>query len=105
MTEYRDEVKHKRLALIRDILRKFSGVRLLVVYELSVIPELLGSFTSFLIQKWRFGKQLYCLYGLQLDDSRTVYLLNTPFFGNGQISYAGIRDCIESVKNLTEVLR
>lgn len=51
------------------------------------------------LNSWKYEKQHYTLYQMSLDSNRSILLLSTPFFGQGQISYAGIAHCVKQMKD------
>jgi hypothetical protein len=91
--KYRDEVMPKRIELINNTLMENESVRLIIVYEL--YKEMVSKLNTNPVDEWVYckesQKEKYELRKILLG-SRNVYLLSTPFFGNGRITYFGINN-------------
>jgi hypothetical protein len=51
-----------------------------------------------IVKNWEFGQEAYSLYQLDLTSERSIHFLSCPYFGNGRISYDGIKDAANKVK-------
>jgi hypothetical protein len=98
---YRQEVAPGRPRLLLQTLNQHPGARLLVCYERDAVKLLLDSLSAHRVAQWTFRRQHYTLWLCSLPPSREVYIVHTPFFGQGQISYDGIW---ESTQRLVELL-
>jgi len=98
--EYHREVIPKRFQLIRKTLIENRGVDLIVSYERLLSDRFLKYFEKNreLLKTWNYKKESYALYKLELNKNRTIKLLTTPFFGNGQISYDGLVNAAKVIK-------
>lgn len=98
--QYQNEVSQKRFELIWENLIEHSNVRLMVCYERDLMKWIKLNLDNSIIhlKDWNYQNQKYQLYQIQLTPERMIFLLSTPFFGQGQISYAGIADCVEKVR-------
>ncbi|MHB9094902.1 MAG: hypothetical protein ACYC21_09525 [Eubacteriales bacterium] len=104
--DYHAEVLPKRFALITDTLKKNECVKLIVSYESVLTKQMLKYHKScFLVEDWSFGKQKYSLFRISLNSGRTILLLSTPFFGQGQISYDGLDFAAKKVGELIKLHR
>jgi len=62
---------------------------------------ILSSFSSHKhIESWSFSNKKYSVYKIYLGKNTYTYLLSTPFFGQGQISYDGLECVVEKVKDM-----
>ena len=95
---YHKEVIPRRFELIRDALIINTGVQLVLSYEQLLTEKVLENFECEMVQDWSHNKEEYRLYKLFLTHNRAIYLLSTPFFGNGRISYQGIKLAAENMK-------
>lgn len=50
---------------------------------------------------WEYGNEKYSIYKVTIAHNRIVYMLSTPFFGNGRISYNGIQDAVRHMIKYT----
>jgi hypothetical protein len=99
---YRQEVAPGRLRLLVQTLQEHPSTRLHVCYERDAVELLWNSLSTARLAQWTLIKgQRYTLWACSITPSRKVYLLHTPFFGQGQISYHGIW---ESTQRLTKLL-
>ena len=98
---YEKDVKEKRFDLIKDVLIKNSEVQLIVSYDRSLTEMILNHFQINMenSESWKVNKEQYYLHEFELTNNRKILLLVTPFFGNGQISYDGIRQAAREVKS------
>ena len=55
-----------------------------------------------LISSWQLNDESFLLHRVNVTKDRYVYIFSTPFFGNGRISYNGIKDCVKRVKKLSK---
>ena len=98
VTEYYKETSQKRIQLLIDTLLENKDVKLLVAYERDVLQLLKEHLDSIiLVDNWSYKKQRYALYEVKLDPKRKIALLSTPFFGQGQISYDGLKDTLNHI--------
>lgn len=97
---YHDEVLEKRFELIKTTIMNNPQVQLIISYEKGLVELMQQNLSSLLeqISAWKYESQQYSLFRLTLDAGRTVFLLSTPFFGQGQISYDGIKDCVKHLR-------
>ena len=93
IAEYHKEVVPRRFELIRNTILAHRGVRLVVSYERLLTERMLAHFREglMLLNAWVSGEERYELYRIAVAHDRQLYLLSTPFFGNGRISYGGLR--------------
>lgn len=97
---YHQQVQPQRFELITQTLQANPQVQLIIAYEKSLTELLLQHFQAQIMsqQNWLLeGRQKFQLSDIQLTPQRKLQLLSTPFFGQGQISYAAIW---QSVKHL-----
>ncbi|PLR95798.1 hypothetical protein CVD19_13525 [Bacillus sp. T33-2] len=100
---YYDEVEANRFVLIRNNLLN-SEAKIIVSYDQTLTKSMLNYFsdvTSKLID-WQYNHEQYTLYRINLSLSKEVYFLTTHFFGNGRISYDGIKNAAKRIKELVE---
>jgi hypothetical protein len=99
LDEYYNEVEDKRFELITNTM-KDSEVELIVSYDRTLNSNILNYYSEKInvVQNWEFGQEAYSLYKLDLIPEKTVHFLSCPFFGNGRISYDGIKDAANKVK-------
>lgn len=97
--EYIKNVGSKRFDLIEKTLLENQKVKLLVSYDRKFSKKFNNHFTSKVVEKWNDprGKE-YVLYKVSISKMRDLYFLTTPFFGQGQASYQGIKVAGERVK-------
>lgn len=89
--QYKQEVGPKRLHMIVEALQNNQAVKWIISYDRDATAQLLRGVRSEKAGEWTIlEKQRYYLWRLNLNGAREIYLLQTPFFGQGQISYAGI---------------
>jgi len=99
--QYKQEVAPKRLEIINEVLQKNKDIKLIISYDKHATVQLLHGFYYEKAREWIIlNKQRYYLWLLKKDETRKVYLLQTPFFGQGQISYAGIQLIADLVGNI-----
>ncbi|MGB3261630.1 MAG: hypothetical protein WBA80_12300, partial [Paenisporosarcina sp.] len=98
---YENDVKEKRFDLIKEVLIKNSEVQLIVSYDRSLTEMILNHFqiNMEMAKSWNVNKEQYYLHEFELTNNRKILLLVTPFFGNGQVSYDGIRQAARKVKS------
>lgn len=98
---YHDEILEKRFELINNTIVNHPQVQIIISYEKGLVELMKRNLSSSLEQlsSWKYGSQQYSLFQLKLDAGRTVLLLSTPFFGQGQISYEGIKDCVRHLNS------
>jgi len=90
--QYKQEVAPKRLQMINETLQKNKAVKWIISYDRDATAQLLRGARSEKAGEWAIlEKQRYYIWRLNINGAREVYLLQTPFFGQGQISYAGIQ--------------
>ncbi|WP_260858084.1 hypothetical protein [Bacillus sp. FJAT-22090] len=94
--KYHDEVLEKRFGLIKNTIINHPQVQIIISYEKGLVELMKQNFSCSLekLSIWKYENQQYSLFQLKLDAGRTVLFLATPFFGQGQISYNGIKDCV-----------
>jgi len=102
---YHDEVLEKRFELINSTIVNHPQVQIIISYEKGLVELMKRNLSSSLEQlsSWTYGSQQYSLFQLKLDEGRTVLLLSTPFLGQGQISYEGIKDCVRHLNSYIKV--
>ncbi|MCZ8534211.1 hypothetical protein [Psychrobacillus psychrodurans] len=102
---YHDEVLEKRFELIKNTIIDNPRVQIIFSYEKGLVELIKQNLSSSLeqISIWKYGNQQYSLFQLKLGVGRTVLLLSTPFFGQGQISYEGIKDCVRHLNSYIKV--
>lgn len=101
--EYYEEVGKKRFSLIRETLEKNYGVKLIVSYDKVFTEKFLTYFSGEMkkLAHWEYGNEKYSIYKVTISHNRIVYMLSTPFFGNGRISYSGIQDAVRHMIKYT----
>ncbi|AQS60637.1 hypothetical protein B0537_14965 [Desulforamulus ferrireducens] len=99
-TQYKQEVAPKRLQIILETLQRKQAVKLIISYDHDATAQLLQGVRAQKAGEWViFKNQKYFLWQLDLEEKRKIYLLQTPFFGQGQISYPGIQTITSTIKN------
>lgn len=100
ISEYYNEVLINRFGLINNILYENKNVKLIIAYEYMLADLMLDYFSNEyeLVSEWKYKEEIYILYKINLGNDREVFLLKTPFFGNGRISYSGISDAVKHLK-------
>ncbi|WP_232722274.1 hypothetical protein [Geobacillus sp. Manikaran-105] len=101
MNDYYDEVANNRLSLIRKTIIENQNVKLIVSYDQTLTEMMLNYFSSTIetVSTWNFNHEQYTLYKITLGNERSILMLSTPFFGNGRISYNGIRNVARRIIN------
>lgn len=100
---YYNEVLSKRFEIIKSSILQNDSIKLLVSYDINATNLLLKglSNTITLVDKWEQKKdRVYSIYQIRVGSFRTIYLLVTPFFGNGQASYEGLNSAANRIKGL-----
>lgn len=100
--QYYEEVGVKRFSIIRDTIERNQNVRIIVSYDKVLTEKFLNYFSTEIIDDWLYERERYMLYKIMITDNRIILLLSTPFFGNGRISYDGLRDSARRVLNVIE---
>lgn len=101
---YKVEVAPKRTQLIVDTLQRNRNVKCIVSYDREATAYLLYDVKYLKAGEWVILKnQRYYLYNIILKQDRNLYLLQTPFFGQGQISYAGIHAVTQEIRSIIEL--
>ncbi len=89
--EYRQAVAPCRRRLILETIQKHPSVRLLVSYERDMEDLFLRDLDAERVKEWTlFTRQRYTLWQFRLASTRILHMVQTPFFGQGKISYEGI---------------
>lgn len=103
--EYEDEVLALRFKIIQETLLNNPNVQVIVSYDKRLTSKFLNYFASVFekVKEWKNGKEEYCLYKITLSNGRIIFLQSTPFFGVGQLSYDGIRNCANIIKKLLTI--
>ena len=101
---YVSEIADHRLQLIKENLMIHQEVKFLISYDTDLTEKLLNCFSedTKLISSWQLDDELFVLHRVNLTKDRYVYLFATPFFGDGCISYNGIKDCVKRVIKLSK---
>jgi hypothetical protein len=91
--DYHREVIPRRFDLIRETITENNSVNIIVSYERLLTEQFLHYFKDKTekVTAWEFKNQQYSLYKIRMANNRNIYLLSTPFFGNGRISYDGLK--------------
>ena len=98
VNDYYNEVANRRLSLIQQTIIQHQNIKLIVLYDQELTKKLLEYFATIeMINSWHFRNESYKLYKVWLENERDVWVLSTPFFGNGRVSYDGIRDAARRV--------
>ncbi|MEO8398587.1 MAG: hypothetical protein ABI550_02100 [Ignavibacteriaceae bacterium] len=105
LKKYHDEVMPKRFELIKKSIEKNSKIKLIISYEKELAKIIEENLSTKKVKDWKAneGKENYTLYEVSLSDERKLFLLSTPFFGNGRISYRGINESVKNLKKLNIV--
>ncbi len=99
--KYQTMVLPGRFDLITRNLLENKEVKLLVSYERTINNLFLENYRNHKkIDDWAFMKQKYSLYKILLNENRVIFLLATPFFGQGQISYEGLALAASKAKDI-----
>ncbi|MPN28899.1 hypothetical protein SDC9_176344 [bioreactor metagenome] len=80
-----------------------ENVKLLVSYDVDATNLLIKGLSNeiTLVDKCEHKKdRFYFIYKISLGNFRVIYLLVTPFFGNGQASYEGLRIAATKISKL-----
>lgn len=99
--DYYNEVKQARFSIINENIKNNKKIKLIVSYEKRLTQLVLDYYKNDISDKktWLYdSKQNYCLYKINLSQSRNIFLLSTPFFGQGEISYDGLEDASKKTK-------
>ena len=100
---YYDEVLSKRFELIKSGILQNENVKLIVSYDIDATNLLIKGLSNEinLVDKWEYKKdRFYSIYKISLGNFKVIYLLVTPFFGNGQASYEGLGTAAAKIKEL-----
>jgi hypothetical protein len=98
---YLQEIMPKRFELIKANIINNSNIKLLVSYDRKFTRLFNQYFSPNMIMEWKDENQkFYRIHRVNLSDERVVYLLETPFFGNGQASYEGLIEAVHRVVDL-----
>ena len=101
--EYHKEVAPKRFLIIDKNIKDNRKIKLIVSYERMFTQSMIDHYKNTIkeIDQWIYPKkQKYCLYKISVSQDRNIFLLSTPFFGQGQISYDGINNAVHRIKKL-----
>lgn len=92
LQDYYDEIQSRRFQMITETLAANPNAEYLISYEKKLSELLLERFKTNIRQQvsWKVKKQAYRLSRLELPGKREIQFLETPFFGNGCISYEGV---------------
>ncbi|MED4268787.1 hypothetical protein P9199_00530 [Geobacillus stearothermophilus] len=99
--DYYDEAANNRLSLIRKTIIENQNVKLIVSYDRTLTEMMLNYFSSTIeiVSTWNFKHKQYTLYKITFSNERSILILSTLFFGNGRISYKGIRNAARCIIN------
>jgi len=97
--DYHNEVIPNRFELIKQTINANGNIKLIICYEKLLTELILDYFKNKIpqIDFFKYNSEEYRFYELNLDKSRIVYFLSTPFFGNGRISYNGIKYIVDKI--------
>lgn len=73
-------------------------MRLVVSYDRTLTKLMTDYYNLHEIDNCNYKQEKYKLYKISLTEERHIYFLSTPFFGNGQISYDGLRKAAQRIK-------
>jgi len=99
-------VKQRRFRVINENTKNNKKIKLIVSYEEGITQLVLDYYKNDISdkKKWLYyGKkscEKYDLYKINFYQNRNIFLLSTPFFGQGRISYDGIKDAIKKIRKL-----
>ena len=101
---YESEITDHRFELIKENLINHQEVKFLISYDTALTEKLMNycSEDIKLISSWQLNDESFLLHRVNVTKDRYVYIFSTPFFGNGRISYNGIKDCVKRVKKLSK---
>jgi hypothetical protein len=101
INDYYEDVSLERFSLIKSTILQNNNVRLIVSYDRTMTQKMLEFFATKIneIESWQFRQEQYKLYKIEISKVKSIFLLTTPFFGNGRISYEGIKDSAVRMKN------
>jgi hypothetical protein len=93
ISDYHKEVIPRRFTLIQETLTKNQDVKFVISYEHLLTKQILEYFQGNvrILNEWNYKSEQYVQYEINVGDNRQVVFLATPFFGNGRISYEGIK--------------
>ena len=100
--DYHEEVVPQRLSIIVNNIEENEKVKLIVSYEKMFTQQIRNYYGNRVsdVEEWSYKKQKYFLCKINLFQDRKIFLLSTPFFGQGQISYDGLDFAAQKVKSL-----
>ena len=101
--EYHKEVVPKRFLIIDKNIKDNGKIKLIVSYERMFTQSMIDHYKNAIekVDRWVYPKkQKYCLHKISISQGRNIFLLSTPFFGQGQISYDGINNAVHRIKEL-----
>jgi len=101
--EYHKEVAPKRFLIIDKNIKDNGKIKLIVSYERMFTQSMIDHYKNIIkeVDQWVYPKkQKYCLYKISIFQDRNIFLLSTPFFGQGQISHDGINNAVHRIKGL-----
>jgi len=106
--DYYSEVKNRRFWIINEKIKNNKEIKLIVSYEKELTKLILDYYKNDVSNKenWLYhGKkscEKYDLYKINFYQNRNIFLLSTPFFGYGRISYNGLKDAIKKIRKLVK---
>jgi hypothetical protein len=102
--EYIQEVIDRRFSMIAEAIKKSRGAKLVVVYDDKTQRLIMNKWGDSIQRSEVFEyvndskkPQRYIIY-FNCIEGKNVMFLFTPFFGQGQISYGGIEEALEILR-------
>lgn len=99
---YEAEITDKRLDLMKETIINHQEVQLLIAYDPVFVEKWVNRDSEDIrkISSWQLKQESFNLYKMKVSEKRFVYLLSTPLFESGHISYKGISDCVKHIKRI-----
>jgi hypothetical protein len=101
LREYLECIGQQRIAEIIRIIKQNKKVKIIVIYEkkaFDLIQENIKQ-DNIKIDQMKLSIGKYKLYRMHLAGERSLFILNTPFFGNGRVSYSELNKIAIEVKS------
>ena len=93
ISDYHDEVIPRRFTLIQETLINNQNIKVVISYEQLLTKRFLEYFDGNvqILSEWNYKSEHYVQYDINIGNNRHIRFLEAPFFGNGRISYDGIK--------------
>jgi hypothetical protein len=100
VNEYWSEVRGKRFEKITKLMKESNSLNLIISYDSTFSEKLISEFIGESVgEPWYSvnNRAKYQLYKIKLSD-RSIYLLPTPYFGQGWMDYLDIPKAIDNIR-------